>query len=384
MNSNTYKYDVFISHAVEDKMSIANDLCELLKQAGLKIWYSGNELGIGDRIEKSIQKGLDQSRFGIVIFSPYYLSKTWTIRELYSLMAKERAGQKVILPVLHNVTIDDLKAKDLTIADTFGISSEKGIEIVAASLISEIRKSKKSASEENENNRLTLGLSFSFPRLIGIILLLLLGFSSFFYLNRDIPSDSLIEQSIEQRIKAFQDKIDNDHLLEMSSSEGRVSTMDEIIKFYARFKDLKAQYRNEYEFTNGFTDVNFKKNVREVLNTDVESLAPVNNYGFNLPAIYLFDYKPSSHIIEVKYALLNTQPIQYAVEKEESTENYKYLVRVAYENNIRYLSVDLTFSKRSDWMKKKRMTVKGFLPKETYVFEKEKDEWVFKGVSGND
>ena len=60
MRHNKYDYDAFISHAVEDKIPIANELCAKLEAAGLKIWYSGKELGVGDSIEKTIQNGLNR------------------------------------------------------------------------------------------------------------------------------------------------------------------------------------------------------------------------------------------------------------------------------------------------------------------------------------
>jgi len=135
-----YEYDAFISHAVEDKIPIANELCAKLERAGLKIWYSGKELGIGDSIEKTIAKGLNRSRYGIVIFSPTYLAKNWTIREFYTLLAKEIEEQKVILPVLYNITLDDLKNKDLLMADRFAVDADKGIDFVVERLVSEIRK----------------------------------------------------------------------------------------------------------------------------------------------------------------------------------------------------------------------------------------------------
>lgn len=141
MWQNNYEYDAFISHAVEDKIPIANELCAKLERAGLKIWYSGKELGIGDSIEKTIQKGLNRSRYGIVIFSPTYLAKNWTIREFYTLLAKEIEERKVILPVLYNVTLDDLKNKDLVMADRFAVDADKGIDHVVERLVSEIKKS---------------------------------------------------------------------------------------------------------------------------------------------------------------------------------------------------------------------------------------------------
>lgn len=140
MRSNKYEYDAFISHAVEDKIPIANELCAKLERAGLKIWYSGKELGIGDSIEKTIEKGLNRSRYGIVIFSPTYLAKNWTIREFYTLLAKEIEEQKVILPVLFNITLDELKNKDLLMADRFAVNADRGIDFVVERLMREIRK----------------------------------------------------------------------------------------------------------------------------------------------------------------------------------------------------------------------------------------------------
>lgn len=142
MRQNKYEYDAFISHAVEDKIPIANELCAKLEAAGLKIWYSGKELGVGDSIDKTIQNGLNRSRYGIVIFSPTYLAKNWTIREFYTLLAKEIEEHKVILPVLYNITLDELKNKDLLMADRFAVNADKGMDLVVERLVREIKKSK--------------------------------------------------------------------------------------------------------------------------------------------------------------------------------------------------------------------------------------------------
>lgn len=141
MRQTKYEYDAFISHAVEDKIPIANELCAKLESAGLRIWYSGKELGIGDSIEKTIEKGLHRSRYGIVILSPTYLAKNWTIREFYTLLAKEIEEHKVILPVLYNVSVDELKQKDLLMADRFAVSADRGLDFVVSKLVAEIRKS---------------------------------------------------------------------------------------------------------------------------------------------------------------------------------------------------------------------------------------------------
>ncbi len=170
MRQDKYEYDAFISHAVEDKIPIANELCARLERAGLRIWYSGKELGVGDSIEKTIAKGLNRSRFGIVIFSPTYLAKNWTIREFYTLLAKEIEEHKVILPVLYNITLDDLKNKDLLMADRFAVNADRGLDFVVDRLVREIRKPEMATAKVAWFSRMWLFLGLSLLVNIGLVL----------------------------------------------------------------------------------------------------------------------------------------------------------------------------------------------------------------------
>jgi hypothetical protein len=67
INSENTKYDAFISHAREDKESFVSDLANMLKNLGAAIWYDEFSLKIGDSLSKSIDKGLSDSKYGIVI-----------------------------------------------------------------------------------------------------------------------------------------------------------------------------------------------------------------------------------------------------------------------------------------------------------------------------
>ncbi len=170
MRQDKYEYDAFISHAVEDKIPIANELCARLERAGLRIWSSGKELGVGDSIEKTIAKGLNRSRFGIVIFSPTYLAKNWTIREFYTLLAKEIEEHKVILPVLYNITLDDLKNKDLLMADRFAVNADRGLDFVVDRLVREIRKPEMATAKVAWFSRMWLFLGLSLLVNVGLAL----------------------------------------------------------------------------------------------------------------------------------------------------------------------------------------------------------------------
>jgi hypothetical protein len=113
----TFTYDLFVSHATEDKDDIVRPLVDSLRELGLRVWYDEVELTIGDSLRQSIDAGLANSRFGIVIISPSFLKKRWTTYELDSLVAREIESGKVILPIWHKITKDEVLQYSPKLAD---------------------------------------------------------------------------------------------------------------------------------------------------------------------------------------------------------------------------------------------------------------------------
>ena len=100
----TIDYDVFISHASEDKDTVVRPLANALLQRGLKVWYDEFELKIGDSLRRKIDKGLANSRFGIVVLSRSFIRKGWTNYELDGIISKAVSGEQVMLPIWHEIT----------------------------------------------------------------------------------------------------------------------------------------------------------------------------------------------------------------------------------------------------------------------------------------
>ena len=71
------EYDVFISHASEDKDEVARPLAQRLEQLGLRVWLDECQLTVGDSLRRSIDRGLGESRFGVVVLSPAFFRKEW-------------------------------------------------------------------------------------------------------------------------------------------------------------------------------------------------------------------------------------------------------------------------------------------------------------------
>lgn len=115
--NNDKKYDLFISHASEDKDVIVRPLATILERLSVRVWYDEFSLQLGDSLTASIDKGLQESRYGLVVLSKAFLSKKWPEYEYRSLMTREIDGERVILPLWYDVTQDDIKNFSLYLAD---------------------------------------------------------------------------------------------------------------------------------------------------------------------------------------------------------------------------------------------------------------------------
>lgn len=128
-------YDVFISHASEDKDAVARPLAELLQSRGLRVWLDEMELKLGDSLRRSIDRGLANSRYGLVILSPHFLGKEWPQKELDGLVAREDGSEKIILPVWHNVCRADIVGYSPPLADRLAAPTSKGLAYVVDSVV---------------------------------------------------------------------------------------------------------------------------------------------------------------------------------------------------------------------------------------------------------
>ena len=118
------EHDVFISHASEDKESFVRALAEGLRTRGVNVWFDEFELRVGDSLRRSIDKGLANSRFGIVVLSSAFFAKNWTHYELDGLVTKEISGTgKVILPIWHKVSKDEVASYSPTLADKVALNT---------------------------------------------------------------------------------------------------------------------------------------------------------------------------------------------------------------------------------------------------------------------
>lgn len=119
------EYDVFISHAWEDKEDFVNDFVKDLNSLGVTTWYDKSQILWGDSMRKIIDEGLKKSRFGIVILSPNYIAegKYWTKAELDGLFQLESINGKKLLPIWHKLTKKEVMDFSPTIAGKLAMNT---------------------------------------------------------------------------------------------------------------------------------------------------------------------------------------------------------------------------------------------------------------------
>lgn len=136
------EYDVFISHASEDKEEVVRPLAMALQSSGLRVWYDEFELKIGDSLRRKIDKGLANSRFGVVVLSRAFFGKGWTNYELDGLVTRSISGEQIILPIWHNVTKQEVIRYSASLADKVARNtSSQTPEEIAAEIVDLIENS---------------------------------------------------------------------------------------------------------------------------------------------------------------------------------------------------------------------------------------------------
>ena len=139
------QYDVFISHASKDKSDYVDSLYITMRKLGINIFYDSDSISWGDNWKQVILDGTEASEFAIIIISENFFDREWTERELNEfLLRQNETGQKIVLPLLHNITRAQLKEhypelEEIQVIDTANRSKEEITILFAKELIKRYR-----------------------------------------------------------------------------------------------------------------------------------------------------------------------------------------------------------------------------------------------------
>lgn len=126
--------DVFLCHAWDDRQGAAKELHNLLVSLGVKVWFSEKDVGLGVPLLRAIDKGLANSRVGIVLVTPALLRRLpaegIADKELSALLARDR-----LVPIVHETTYEALREVSPLLGSRSGLSTaEDTMANVAAKL----------------------------------------------------------------------------------------------------------------------------------------------------------------------------------------------------------------------------------------------------------
>jgi len=129
--------DVFLCHAWDDRQGAAKQLHDLLEAAGVKVWFSEKDLGLGVPMMRAIDKGLAASRIGLVLVTPALLARlpkeSVADKELSALLAGNR-----LIPIVHNTTYEALRNVSPLLASRSGLDTAEDPMAVIATKIAEL------------------------------------------------------------------------------------------------------------------------------------------------------------------------------------------------------------------------------------------------------
>jgi hypothetical protein len=117
------RWDIFISHASEDKDSFVDPLARRLRQLAVRVWYDEFVLVPGDRLSEKIADGLAKSRCGLLIISRSFLGKSWPRYEMSGLVNRFVEDNARLIPVWLGVTRADVAQFNPALADLLAISA---------------------------------------------------------------------------------------------------------------------------------------------------------------------------------------------------------------------------------------------------------------------
>lgn len=126
--------DVFLCHAWDDRQGAAKELHDLLVSRGVSVWFSEKDVGLGVPLMRAIDKGLANSRIGLVLVTPALLLRLpkegIADRELSALLARDQ-----LVPIVHNTTYEALREVSPLLGSRSGLSTaEEPMVDVAAKL----------------------------------------------------------------------------------------------------------------------------------------------------------------------------------------------------------------------------------------------------------
>jgi len=116
--------NVFLCHAWDDRKDSAKELHDLLEENGVSVWFSEKDVLLGSSLLREIDKGLANSRIGIVLVTPNFIDRVRNEgiaeKELSALLARD-----LLVPIVHNTTFEKLREVSPLLGSRSGLDTNE-------------------------------------------------------------------------------------------------------------------------------------------------------------------------------------------------------------------------------------------------------------------
>ena len=385
-----YSYDAFLSHAVEDKVEIADELCRRLRENNLRIWYSGDGLKTGTDISSQVHAAIRKSRSGIFVLSTKFIEKEWTKREYYLMKSRDGRDETIIFPIFLHLNPGDVARMDPNLVDIYGLNIAKGPDAIAAKIAGVIKAKKIRRHFRRGVWACIVAIALS---VIGTITYtkaitdrrLLIETTSKSKILKSVeltpinhtslqPPSTLVESAIAHRLIEFEAALQEEHPI--TTDHEKSINIEEVQVFLGQFQNDKSRFRNEFDFNDGTVTTRSKKNVERVIGFDPSTIVPGNKYLFK--AAYLREAKGNA-AQGVTYMLKAKEPAEWTIYKP-AINGIPYIIKVNYGNRVRMANVFLTYSLSNNDTRYNRVHLFGLPIEEHFEFVQSNGIWTLGKV----
>ena len=305
-----------------------------------------------------------QSRYGVVVLSSTYVTKLWPLEEFFTLVNRETGGRKVILPVFHEITPEQLSGTSLDMASRWATHTGKGMAQVVEDLIRAINADKK-----KRRKRLLLSIALA----LTIVGSLFVGWN--YSGLRPAPlTDLTIEQVVFAYIEEQEQELLLQHERDVQHFNGIESASSVLEGLYDEYSRTPSYYRNTYHYEDRQQTVQFRKNVNSVLGEDIDGFTPVNHFKMDSFASYLIYDSVFSGSREIRFCYLNRSPVGYVVEGRLSGDEQE-VADIKFLPFIRHFDVTLRFPEHVKDTKRRHIVIHGLPAQERFVFHRRESGW---------
>ena len=127
------KVKIFISHSSKDK-KFARTLRDSFHSENIDTWFDEDDILVGDDFVESMEKGLKESDFIVIVLSPNFSTGPWAKKEYRTALTEQiDKGIIKILPIKHKESEPPAMLNSISHAD-FSVNYDDGLKILLRSI----------------------------------------------------------------------------------------------------------------------------------------------------------------------------------------------------------------------------------------------------------